>query len=111
MGAKCYINGQEIDRVASIELHVGTNMVPTFDLEVVGAPDIDMLADVRFSFTPETVEQAVKVLRNELLKHGCVYDGFLECITSALNEIGHSLPNWDTKSISKEILKRIIGED
>ena len=51
---------------------------------MMGCPEIDMLGDVRFSFTPHTIEKAVKVLRNELLKIGDIYKGFLSSMESAV---------------------------
>lgn len=109
-GTKIYIDDNQIKKVTSIDFHIETNEVPTFTFETLGMPDIDMMADVRFSFTPKTVEEAVKVLRNELLKHTDFYNGFLASIESSVKEQQPSLPYRNSKFISEEILKRIIGE-
>lgn len=119
MGTKCYINELKLEGVTSVDFHVGINEVPTFNFEMHGIPDIDMLADVRFSFTPKTVDEAVKVLRNELLKHGDLYNGFLASIQSAIKTLdyekresgGLDISEDEYTEISESILKFIIGEE
>lgn len=66
--------------------------IPHFTFETIGLPDIDMSGDIRFKFTPETVQQAVIVLRNKLLTNGTLYNGFLESMLSALDE-----KFWDSR--------------
>lgn len=111
IGTEYYINDQKIMRVQSVDFRVAVNEIPTFDFKMDGIPDIDMFGDIRFSFIPETVEEAAKVLRNELLKHTDFYNGFLASIESSVKEQQPSLPYRNSKFISEEILKRIIGEE
>lgn len=113
IGTEYYINGKKIDRVKSVDFRVAVDEVPTFTFETIGAPDIDMHRDIRFSFTPETVTEAAKVLRNELLKHGDLYDGFLASIKSAVAEYaaGCHCFGGDYEILSEEIANRIIGEE
>lgn len=116
---ECYINNRKLERVRSAEFRVAVDEIPTFDFEVMGMPDIDVLADVRFSFTPKTVDEAVKVLRNELLKHGDLYNGFLASIQSAIKTLdyekrasgGLDISEDEYTEISKSILKFVIGEE
>lgn len=111
LGTQCYINNQKIDKVKSVNFYVSVDEVPTFDFEMMGCPEIDMLGDVRFSFTPHTIEEAVKVLRNELLKKGDIYKGFLSSMESAVREQQLTLPYRAPRWIAEDILKRIIGEE
>lgn len=114
-----YINGQKLEMVKSVDFRVALDEIPTFDFEVMGLPDINVLADVRFSFTPKTVDEAVKVLRNELLKHGDLYNGFLASIQSAIKTLdyekresgGLDISEDEYTEISESILKFIIGEE
>lgn len=69
LGTEYYINGKKIEYVKSVDFRVAVDEVPTFTFETIGLPDIDMYGDIRFSFTPETVEEAKKVLENENRKH------------------------------------------
>lgn len=111
LGTECYINGRKITKVKSVDFHVRVGKNPEFDFEMDSMAEIDMFGDIRFSFTPKTVEQAIKVLRNELLKHTDFYNGFLASIESSVKEQKPSLPYRNSKGIAEEILKRIIGEE
>lgn len=45
-----------------------------------------MAGDVKFRFTPETVQQAMIVLRKELSKRSDLYDSFLASMKSAIDD-------------------------
>lgn len=64
-------------------------------------------------WTDNTINEAVAVVRDELLKHGALYDGFLASVKSALidyqKDNSHIL-NADCGVLAREILKRIVGE-
>lgn len=66
------------------------------------------MADIHFDYSLQTVKEACKILREELLKHGDLYRAFSASIYSALKEMTE-----DTfiDEIPEIILKRIIGED
>lgn len=50
------------------------------------------------------VKESLKIVRDELLKHGYLYDSFLASIMSAEN-------NTIRKETAEKILKRIVGEE
>lgn len=106
--AQYYINDHKIDKVKSVDFHVVVDEIPTFDFEMMGIPEIDMTGDVRFSFTPQTVQDAVTVLQNELMNRGDVYNGFLASIRSAIRDCENEIYEDE---LAKHILKRIIGEE
>lgn len=59
----------------------------------------------------QNVTKAIKIIRNELLKHDSLYDGFSASITSALKE--HwccGLPFEPEEDVAKKILDYVIGE-
>lgn len=62
-----------------------------------------------------TIPIVVKILQNELLKQGDLYDGFLASIESAIREKEESYELWhndiflDTDDWAKAVLDRIIG--
>lgn len=111
IGTQYYINDKKIKHVKSVDFRVAVDEVPTFTFETMGLPDIDMSGDIRFSFTTETVTDAVKVIRNELLKHGEFYSGFWKSIASSVEEQKPSLPYRSSLAIAENILNRIIGEE
>lgn len=116
---ECYIDGKKIECVKSVDFHVSADEIPQFTFETIGLPDIDMNGDIRFKFTPETVQQASEVLRNELMHSDKLYHIFLESMLSALDD-----KFWDSRDkngyeldIGKEdfkeaavlMLNRLIG--
>ena len=64
-GTECYIDGKKIPNVRSVDFRVAVDEVPQFTFQTNGLPEIDMNGDIKFGFTPETVQQAAVVLRNE----------------------------------------------
>lgn len=119
LGTEYYIDEKKIEHVKSIDFHVAVNEVPEFTFETMGLPDIDMGGDVRFKFTPETVQQAALVLRNELMVRGELHRAFLGSMLSALddrfwdsrdrngNEL--DLGKEDFKEAAVLMLNRLIG--
>lgn len=104
LGTEYYIDGKKIKNVKSVDFRVAVDEVPRFTFETMGLPDIDMSGDIRFRFTPETVQQASVVLRSELMTRGELYHVFLESMLSALDD-----NFWDSRSTNGFSLD--IGED
>lgn len=121
LGTEYYINNKKIERVKSVNFRVAVDEIPTFIFEMIGLPDIDMPGDIQFSFTPQTVVEAVQVLRNELLKHEDLYNGFLASMRSAINNefwdsrgtVGgmYDVGREDLEVAAELMLKRLIGEE
>ena len=118
-GTECYIDGKKIPNVRSVDFRVAVDEVPQFTFETLGLPDIDMYGDVQFSFTPETVQHAAVVLRNELSKRGDLYDVFLASMRSAIDDnfrngneaCGDALDigQADFDEVAELMLNRLIG--
>lgn len=118
-GTKCYIDGKKIERVKSVDFRVAVDEFPQFTFETIGLPEIDMDGDIRFKFTPETVQQASAVLRNELMTRGELYHVFLGSMLSALDDSfwdsrdrnGNDLDlgEEDFKEAAVLMLNRLIG--
>lgn len=119
IGTEYYIDGKKIERVKSVDFRVAVDEVPHFTFETMGLSDIDMSGDIRFKFTPETVQQASIVLRNELMTRGGLYHIFLESMLSALDDSfwdsrdrnGNDLDlgEEDFKEAAALMLNRLIG--
>lgn len=69
-------------------------------------------AKYAFPETDHAIRQAVNILRNELLKHEELYNGFCASIKSALDDYGYETCCIEdaNNEVAHEILKRIIGE-
>lgn len=105
------VNGMDFSKnTCRVELDACS--IPKVVITMNGAvPEFDGQADVKYDFTPETVQQAIVVMRNELLKHGEFYDGFRASVMSAA-DYQFCRPDGATcDELVDAIMKRIIGED
>lgn len=110
LGTEYYIDEKKIDKVKYIDFSVGVDEIPTFTFETIGIPDIDMPGRVILDCKPINVTEAVKILRNELLKHEDLYEGFAASIASALKD--HwccGLPFESEEVVAKKILDYVVG--
>lgn len=111
---KVFIDGNQIEKITHLDFQVNPLEIPqvTLNLEVTTGVDFEGQAEVNFLKTPFSVENACKILRDELLKHGDLYNGFLASIESSLKEQKvTALPFQPESEIAEKILKRIIGEE
>lgn len=109
---KCLIDGNEAKNVRLVDFHGSVDEIPIFKFETMGIPDIKMCGDIRFRFIPETVTDAVFILRNELLAHGEVYNGFKESLKTAIEKYCTcGLPFEPEEETAGKILDFMIGEE
>ena len=105
---RVYKDGQKITRVRHIDANFDVDEIPTVNVEIVGGFDFEGMSDIYFDYSPYTVKEACKILRDELLKHGDLDDGFKVSIINALKETGFA---EDIRDVADRTLKRIIGEE
>ena len=107
MGTEYYIGEKKVERVKSVDFHAGVDEVPVFKFETIGIPDIDMLGDVQFKFTPKTVQEAAAVIVKSFSdKQSAEYKAFVDSIYSALKE----LPKESyMRDVAAAIANRILG--
>ena len=109
---RVYKDGQEITMVRHIDANFDVDEIPTVNVEIVGGLDFEGMADIHFDYSPQTVKEACKILRDELSKNGDLYMAFLASIKSSLREQkATALPFQPERDIADNILQRIIGED
>lgn len=112
MGTQCFIDGNEVLRVKSIDFHVSVDKVPTFVFEMMAEPDIEMECLAQISFTSQSITDAILVLRHELLQHGEIYHGFKASLKSALERYNYcGLPFEPEEEIAEKIIDFMIGEE
>lgn len=105
-----FIDDVEIsDKATSIHFEQNAGEVPIFTFETVNLPNIEIEnADIRFRFTPETIEDSMKVIRHSLLTDKILYDAFVASIESAIKELP---PHIDRERAARRIADRIIGKE
>ena len=111
-GTQCFVDGVEINCVRSADFHVAVDELPTSVFELMALPDIEMESEVKFSYTPQSVEDAVRILRHELLTHGEVYNGFKASLKTAIEKYCIcGLPFEPEEETAGKILDFMIGEE
>lgn len=111
-GTQCFIDGNKVPRVKSVDFHVSVDEVPIFNFELMAEPDIEMECLAQISFTSQSITDAISVLRHELLQHGEIYHGFKASLKSALEHYNYcGLPFEPEEEIAGKILDFIIGEE
>lgn len=109
---RVFKDGKKIERVRAINFDISAGEIPIVLVEIAGGCNFEGMADIHFDYSPYTVKEACKILREELLKHGDLYNGFLSSIESSLKEQKVTgLPFQLESEIADNILKRIIGEE
>lgn len=105
-GTECYIDGNKVKGVKSVDFRVAVDEVPQFTFETLGLPEICMAGDVHFRFTPETVQQAAVVLMNEFKTNFESMDALIASIESAIDDAPETISRHE---LSKLIANRIVG--
>ena len=105
-GTECYIDGNKVKGVKSVDSRVAVDEIPQFTFETLGLPEIDMLGDIQFSFTPETAQQAAVVLMNEFKTNFESMDALISSIESAIDDAPETTWRHD---LSILIAHRIVG--
>ena len=109
---RVFADGEELKRVNHIDLNIDVDEAPQVNVGIVGGCDFEGMADIHFDYSPQTVKEACKILREELFRHGDLYMAFLASIESSLREQKiTALPFQPESDIADKILQRIIGED
>lgn len=111
-GTECYIDGEKVPRVRSVNFHVAVDEISVFEFEMMAVPDIEMECLAQISVTSQSIADAILVLRHELLQHGEIYDGFKSSLKSALEAYNYcGMPFEPEEEIAGKILDFLIGEE
>ena len=103
------IDGQKLDCVTDVEyFKFGVDEIPTFCFTVKGMSDICQInqANIQFSFTPKTIEDALNVIRHEIDNDEESKSAYLKDIEEIISDNDF----FDTKQKAKILLERIFGE-
>lgn len=68
----------------------------------------ELYRNINFDYKPETVQDAVEILRHTFLNDKNLYNALIASISSALKELPKES---DLEDVSKRIAGRIIGEE
>ena len=111
-GTQCFIDGNKVPRVKSVDFHVAVDEVPTFVFKMMAEPELRLECLAQISFTSQSITDAISVLRHELLQHGEIYAGFKASLKSALERYNYcGLPFEPEEEIAGKMLDFMIGEE
>lgn len=112
LGTKCFIDGNEVPRVKTVDFHVSVDEVPIFNFEMMSTPDIELECLAQISVSSQSITDAFLVLRHELMQHGEIYDGFKASLKSALEHYNYcGLPFETEEEKAEKILNFLIGDE
>lgn len=105
---RVFKDGKKIERVRAINFDISAGEIPIVLVEIAGGCNFEGMADIYFDYSPYTVKEACKILRDELLKNVELYNGFISSIQTAIEEAPNYIKN---RELAERILKRIVGEE
>lgn len=103
--AKILVNDEEISNVVSIEYTAEVASVPRVILEL-NASGLQAPAQALLSYTPETLQEATKILSSEYLTNAYFRASVVSSVKSVLNE------RWtggSSDSLAERISDRVFG--
>ena len=103
--AKIYVNDEEISNVVSIEYTADVDSIPRVILEL-NASGLQAPAQALLSYTPETLQEATKILSSEYLTNAYFRASVVSSVKSVLNE------RWtggSSDSLAERISDRVFG--
>lgn len=62
-GTQYFIDGHKVPRVKSVDFHVSVDEVPTFNFEMMGAPDIELECLAQISVSSQSITDAISVVK------------------------------------------------
>ena len=107
---RVFIDGKQIEKITHLDFQVNPMEFPsvTLNIEQMSGIDFEGQAEVNFLKGPFTVQNACKILRDEIMKHEDLYRAFSASIYSALKDISE---DTEIDEMPEIILSRMIGED
>ena len=108
---KIIVNGREIQRVNHIDFNFDVSEVPQVNVGIVGGFDFEGMADIHFDYSPYPLKESCKILRDELIKRGDLYNAFVSSINSVLMDGIRCDPPNLMEQKAKQIMDRIIGDE
>ena len=106
---RVFVDGKQIEKITHLDFEVNPLKIPCvkLNIEQISGVDFEGQAEVNLLNTPFTVQNACKILRDELQKDSYFRRAFLASIYSALNDMKEDTP---IDEIPEIILDRLIGD-
>lgn len=105
-GTEVECGGVRLDHVYGVTFQMSVSEVPTFTIETLNEPDIDIMAKAEIDFSPKSVAEAARIICHEAKTDRTFMDAFVSSIESVLREsekIGQC-----ADGAAREIAERIL---
>lgn len=108
MGTQYEINGNQVNGVKSVDFHVAVDDVPRFTFEMMGMPDIELVGDIRFQFTPKTVQEAAVVIGKEFRPDSEYFKATVSAVEERLRAY---IPDHMEvfRALAEDIVRQVLG--
>lgn len=108
---RVFVNGKKMERVNHVDFNIDVAEVPQVNVGIAGGFNFEGMAEIHFDYSPYTVKESCKILRDELLKHGDLYNAFVASINSVLMDGIQCEPPNLMEHKAKQIMDRLIGDE
>lgn len=108
-GTKVQVGEYEVPGVRSVDFRVAVDEVPTFLIETIANPEIEMEGNVVFKFHPRTINEAACVIRKSFAKGNENYNALVSSIKSIIDEYRPNAENGFRLKEAQDIADRILG--
>lgn len=108
---RVFVNGKKLERVNHIDFNLDVSEVPQVNVGITGGFNFDGMADIHFDYSPYTVKESCKILREKLMQHGDLYNAFVASINSVLMDGIQCEPPNLMEHKAKQIMDRLIGDE
>lgn len=108
-GTKVQVGEYEVSGVRSVDFRVAVDEVPTFIIETVAEPEIEMDGEAVFKYHPETIKEAARVIRKSFARGNENYNALVSSIKSVIDEYRPNSENEYRIREAQDIADRILG--
>lgn len=107
---RVYVDGKEIQGINKVIFKQDTCSIPTFTIGVLGNPNIDLNGKVIWEYTPSTIEEAERLVKEEIWRNPVYRRAKLDEIEDLLRESTVVWEEWEYKMLAERIVDRLYGE-
>lgn len=103
---KVYVNGEEVRHVSGLTAHLDPMSIPTVEITLNSAADIDEMAFVKYNFSSESLKECMKYIFLHIQFDEPFRAALLMTIDQALRDAKDN--GFEDDKIAEFILERII---
>lgn len=103
------VGGHDVFGAKRVDFRVAVDEIPTFIIETIAEPEIEMYGEISFKYHPRTIEEAARVLRRACARGSENYNALVLSIKSVVKEYRPNADNISLVAEAQDIADRILG--